>query len=90
MVKFVFNDDYWEIQLDGTSGKVLLIARRRSDFIENIHDGTILDVIFGTEDGQLKLTYTTIMGLSLITLTVTGFWLYYGPKRLRELKKKGN
>ena len=88
MVKFVFADDYWEIQLDGTNGNILLIDRRRSDFIENIHDGTILDVIFNTEGDQFKLSYTTIMGLSLLMLTISGFWLWYGPKRLRRMRKQ--
>ncbi|MBK8493659.1 MAG: PepSY domain-containing protein [Chitinophagaceae bacterium] len=87
MVKFVFADDYWEIQLDGTTGKVLLVERRRSDIIENIHDGTILDVLFNTENDQFKLSYTTIMGLSLLMLTISGFWLWYGPKRLRKQKR---
>ena len=87
MVKFVFADDYWEIQLDGTTGKVLLVERRRSDIIENIHDGTILDILFNTENDQFKLSYTTIMGLSLLMLTISGFWLWYGPKRLRKQKR---
>src|SRR5687767_921428 len=63
-VKFVFADDYWEIQLDGTSGEVLQVSRRTSDIIENIHDGTILDVLFNTKGDPFKLSYTTIMGLS--------------------------
>jgi len=87
MVKFVFADDYWEVQLDGTNGKVLLVDRRRSDIIENIHDGTILDVLFNTKKDQYKLSYTTIMGLSLLMLTLSGFWLWYGPKRLRKKKR---
>jgi hypothetical protein len=87
MVKFVFADDYWEVQLDGTNGKVLLIDKRRSDIIENIHDGTILDVLFNTKKDQFKLSYTTIMGLSLLTLTITGFWLWLGPKILRNRKR---
>jgi uncharacterized iron-regulated membrane protein len=87
MLKFVFADDYWEVQLDGTTGKVLLIDRRRSDIIENIHDGTILDVLFNTKNDQFKLSYTTIMGLSLLMLTLSGFWLWYGPKRLRKQKR---
>ncbi len=90
MVKFVFEDDYWEIQVDGTTGNVLQITKRKSDIIENIHDGTILDVLFNTKNDQFKLSYTTIMGLSLLMLTISGFWLWYGPKRLRSLKKKSN
>lgn len=84
MVKFVFIDQFWGIQLDGSTGEVLHIERRRSDFIEKIHDGSILDYYFGTTDGQIKLIYTSIMGLALLTFTITGFWLWYGPKRMRR------
>ncbi|MEC5166086.1 hypothetical protein RCH18_001821 [Flavobacterium sp. PL11] len=87
IVKFLFIDDYWEVQLDGTTGKVLQINRRNSDILENIHDGTILDVLFNTKNDQYKLSYTTIMGFALLALTGTGFWLWYGPKRLRKQKQ---
>lgn len=85
-VKFVFVDHYTEIQLDGTTGKVLSIGQRRSDFLEKVHDGSILDRYLGT-DGILKLVYTSVMGISLLLFTVTGFWLWYGPKRMRKAKK---
>jgi hypothetical protein len=88
MVKFVFIDGYWGIQLDGATGKLLHIERRNSDFIENIHDGSILDYLFGTSSEQIKLIYTTIMGLSLLTFSITGFWLWFGPKAMRQRKHK--
>ncbi|MEJ0056649.1 MAG: PepSY domain-containing protein [Bacteroidota bacterium] len=84
MVKFVFVDGFWGIQLDGVSGKVLHIEKRRSDFIEKVHDGSIIDHYFETSSGLFKLFYTTVMGLALLTFTVTGFWLWYGPKRMRR------
>ena len=84
MVKFVFIDDYIGIQLDCTTGNLLHIETRRSDFIENIHDGSILDYYFKTDNEQIKLIYTTITGLSLLLFTITGFWLWYGPKRMRK------
>lgn len=84
MVKFVFTDNFWGIQLDGATGNLLHIERRRSDFIENIHDGSILDYFFETGKEQIKLVYTTIMGLALLTFTTTGFWLWFGPKRMRR------
>lgn len=86
MIKFVFIDHFWGIQLDGTTGQLLYIEERRSDFIEKIHDGSILDYYIGTAGDQIKLFYTSIMGLSLLTFTVTGFWLWYGPKRMRKRK----
>ena len=84
MVKFVFIDGYWGIQLDGATGKLLHIERRRSDFVENIHDGSIIDYLFETKNEIFKLIYTTIMGLSLLMFTITGFWLWVGPKRMRK------
>ncbi len=83
MVKFVFIDHFWGIQLDGATGELLHIERRRSDFIENIHDGSILDYYFDTDKEQIKLVYTSVMGLALLVFTITGFWLWYGPKRMR-------
>ena len=87
MVKFVFNNHYWGIQLDGSTGDVLAITKRRSDFFENIHDGSILDIIFKTKGEIIKLVYTSIMGLALIIFTLTGFWLWYGPKLIKKNKK---
>lgn len=83
MVKFVFVDQYYEVQLDGATGNVLSVGQRKSDFLENVHDGSILDRYLGTS-GILKLIYTSIMGISLLMFTITGFWLWYGPKRMRQ------
>lgn len=86
-VKFVFVDSFYEVQLDGATGNVLSIGQRRSDFFENVHDGSIIDRYLGTS-GTIKLIYTTIMGISLLMFTITGFWLWYGPKRIRKESKK--
>lgn len=88
MVKFVFIEGYWGVQLDCATGKLLHIERRRSDFIENIHDGSILDYLFDTKDEQIKVVYTSIMGLSLMMFTITGFWLWYGPRIIRRRRKQ--
>ena len=88
MVKFVFIDHFWGIQLDGATGNVLHIERRRSDFIENIHDGSVLDYVFDTDGEWIKLIYTSVMGLALLTFTITGFWLWLGPKRMRHKQQQ--
>lgn len=87
IVKFVFADHYWGIHFDGATGRVLTIERRRSDFIENLHDGSLFDKYLHTGNGQVKLAYTSILGLALLTFTVTGFWLWYGPKRMRKKRR---
>lgn len=89
IIKFVFTDHFYEIQLDGATGQLLQIAVRRSDYIEKIHDGSLLDYYLGTGNGEIKLVYTTIMGLALLTFTITGFWLWYGPKRMRKAAMPG-
>ncbi len=84
MVKFVFTEGFWGLQLDGATGKLLHIERRRTDFIEKLHDGSIMDYFAGTGGGQIKLFYTSVMGIALLIFTITGFWLWYGPKRMRR------
>ncbi|MFC6996889.1 PepSY-associated TM helix domain-containing protein [Rufibacter roseus] len=85
-VKFLFKEKYLGVQLDGATGQLLHIETRRSDFIENLHDGSILDKIFDLDGGFLKLTYSTVMGIALLIFTITGFWLWYGPKRMKQGK----
>lgn len=88
MVKFIFEDHFWGVQLDGATGQLLHVEKRISDYIENIHDGSILDSWFGVKGGYLKLLYTYIMGFALLIFTITGFWLWYGPKRMRKISRK--
>ncbi|THH37670.1 PepSY-associated TM helix domain-containing protein [Neolewinella litorea] len=76
-LKFLFKDHYGEVQLDGATGQVLSVGIRRADFIEQVHDGSIVSDLF-------KLIYSTIMGLATIVFTVSGFWLWYGPRRMRR------
>ncbi len=88
IAKFVFEENFIGLQLDGVTGQLLHIDKRRSDFIEKVHDGSILDLYFNNSGGILKLIYTTIMGLALLVFTITGFWLWYGPKRMRAANHK--
>ena len=88
IAKFLFVHHYWSLQLDCTTGTVLSVEERTSDFIEDLHDGSILDNIIGTSDEQIKVGYTVVMALSLLILVVSGIWLWYGPKRIRQLKRK--
>ena len=62
------------------------VSRRNSDIIEKIHDGSILDFWVNTKNDEIKLFYTTIVSLSLILLSFSGFWLWYNPKRIKKYK----
>jgi len=88
MVKFIFVEDFWGVQLDCATGEVLHIERRRSDFIEKVHDGSILDYWVDADGGYIKLFYTTVMGGALLLFTISGFWLWYGPKRFRATSNR--
>lgn len=88
IVKIIFTDHYTGLQIDGATGRVLKVEQRRSDLIEHIHDGTIVDRWLNIENGWIKLIYTTIMGFALILFTITGFWIWWGPKQLHKMKEK--
>ena len=80
IVKVLFAEGSWEVQVDGSNGKVLSVAQRHSDWIEKIHDGSIIS------DG-FKLISMNVLGIGLLVLTVTGVSLWFYPKRIRKLKQ---
>ena len=80
IVKVLFLEGYWEVQLDGGTGKVLSVARRHSDWIEHLHDGSIINDVF-------KRISMNILGLGLLILIASGFILWFYPRRIRQLKK---
>ncbi|OEK07452.1 PepSY-associated TM helix domain-containing protein [Roseivirga misakiensis] len=80
IAKVIFDTGSWEVQVDATSLKVLSVAKRHSDWIESLHDGSIVSDFF-------KLLSMNVLGIGLLFLIVTGFWLWWGPKKIRGLKK---
>ncbi len=84
IIKVSFKNTYDGLQIDCTNGNLLLVEKRYSDLIEHFHDGSIVDTTLNIKSGSFKLFYTTLMSLSLMTFCITGFWLYYGPKRLKR------
>ena len=81
VMKVLFKDNYWEVQIDGKTGEIRSVAQRNSDWLEQIHDGSIISQGF-------KLVSMNFLGIGLLILIITGIWLWYGPKRLRWLKKR--
>jgi uncharacterized iron-regulated membrane protein len=74
-----FTRKNWEVQVDPVTLEVLNVARRHSDWIEQLHDLSIIS------DG-VKLVSMNVLGLGLMVLSLSGFWLWYGPVRLRRRK----
>jgi uncharacterized iron-regulated membrane protein len=87
IAKIVFSRNFTELQIDCKSGEILAISTRKSDFIEKIHDGSIIDYFLKNESDYVKLFYTTSTSLGLIILSFSGFWLWYNPIRIRNAKK---
>lgn len=86
IAKVSFVADYTELQFDCTTGKLLSNKTRYNDFVEHVHDGTIIDRLLGTKNEQAKISYTTITSLSLMLLAFSGFWMWWNPRRMRKLK----
>jgi uncharacterized iron-regulated membrane protein len=81
IAKVLFEKGWWEVQIDCTSGAILSVAKRHSDWIEKLHDGSIISDTF-------KLISMNVLGLGLSLMILTGVWLWYGPKLIKRLREK--
>jgi uncharacterized iron-regulated membrane protein len=77
----VQTSSHWELQLDLADGRILSSAYRRSDWIEQLHDGSF----FGD---WAKLWLFLPNGLILLGLWVTGAYLWYLPIYAKQKKQK--
>ena len=71
----------WEIQIDTKNADVVLVAYRRSDLIESIHDGSFFHNI-------VKLLIFLPAGLLLLTLWFTGVYLFFLPHLNRRKRRR--
>lgn len=85
--KITFKTHFTEVQVDGYSGELLSVGTRHSDWIEKVHDGSIVDYYTTGEEGA-KLTYSTLVSLGLIFLALSGFYIWYYPKLMRKMKEE--
>lgn len=69
----------WEVQLDSSTGEVLHVAYRRSDIIEQIHDGT-----YWQKSANLWLTLP--VAIVLVLISISGLILFFYPyfKRIKK------
>lgn len=63
----------WEVQVDTRTGEVLNVAYRRSDVIEQIHDGSFFS-------DSVKLFIFLPTGILLILMWGTGLYLFLLPR----------
>ncbi len=74
-----------EIQVDAVTGEVLSASSRRSDLIENLHDGSFFGRAF---HGWLM----PIAAVSLLFLVASGIYLWIEPiaRRWRRRRRRGS
>lgn len=70
----------WEVQIDTETASVLQVAYRRSDLIENMHDGSFFH-------DRVKLWVFLPAGIILTGLWVTGVYLWFLPHLVRRRRK---
>ena len=80
VIKFVSATD-WEVQIDTHSAEVLQVAYRRSDIIEQIHDGSFFA-------DWAKLWLFLPAGIALFILWLTGMYLFFLPYYKKWQKRK--
>jgi uncharacterized iron-regulated membrane protein len=65
-------NSHWEIQLDAQTAEILHVAYRRSDIIEQIHDGTYWQK-------NANLWFTLPIAITLLLISITGLILFFYP-----------
>ncbi len=87
IAKVLFKEHFTEIQIDGYTGEIISVSTRYDHLIEKIHDGSIIDFLF-SDNNLSKYTYSTLLSLALLTMSVSGLLLWYLPKKIRKQKHK--
>lgn len=80
IIKFVSSTN-WEVQVDTHSAEVLQVAKRRSDIIEAIHDGSYFA-------DWMKLGLFLPVGILLFVLWLTGVYLFVLTEYKRAKKRR--
>lgn len=79
IAKVIFDTGSWEVQIDAKSLEVFSVAKRHSDWIEHIHDGSIVSELF-------KVISMNVLGIGVLILILSGLWLWWGPRKIKKLK----
>ncbi len=70
-----------EIQIDGRTGDILHVAKRRSDFIESIHDGTFFEK-------SANLWLMLPVAITAILISITGIIMFFIPYLSKKKKRR--
>ena len=80
LIRVTFQNQY-NVQLNTVTGELISIEKKATDLILKIHDGEWFDDIAHSKNEVIKTTYTSVMGLALFFLTLSGFWMRFMPKK---------
>jgi len=69
-----------EIQIDSRTGDILHLAKRRSDFIESIHDGT-----FFQKNANLWLMLP--VAITALVMSITGIIMFFIPYLTKKKRR---
>lgn len=75
--------NHWEVQIDTHTGDIIQVAYRRSDIIEDIHDGSWFHK-------NIKYWLFFPSGISLLIVWGTGFYMIVLPFIIKMRRKKIN
>lgn len=87
VAKVLFVNHFTELQINVTTGDVISVASWTDTIIEKIHDGSILDY-FISHSNVSKITYSSLLSLGFIFMSISGLFLWYLPKKIKSNKRK--
>jgi len=80
IAKVLFKRHFTELQLAGSTGEILSVRQRGDHFIERIHDGSIVE-FYAQQTDAVKMIYSTLVGIGLLALSMSGYFLWAAPKK---------
>ena len=80
IAKVLFKRHFTELQLAGSTGEILSVRQRGDHFIERIHDGSIVE-FYAQQTDTVKMIYSTLVGIGLLALSMSGYFLWAAPKK---------
>ncbi|HTI93306.1 MAG TPA: PepSY-associated TM helix domain-containing protein [Puia sp.] len=82
-IDFQFKN-YYYVQVDGGSGRTIRIEHKNGGWIQDLHDGAIVDGWLTNKWGISKKLYSSVIALALLALTISGIYLWYKPLLLKK------
>lgn len=83
VVKVLFKNHFTELQLSGMTAELLSVQTRSDHIIERIHDGSIIE-FYTSQSDVSKWIFSTLSGIGLLGLVVTGLGLWYAPRSMKS------